>query len=153
MGAVGLVARCNFSIGVVPIWFIIIDGDVDVDSRKQLFVFKVESQFCLQKQYAITLSNDVLIRTIHLVQHAFFVVTFHHLRFFLRWWFYKSASEEMSIMNIETIFDFLMLIGLITLAGLSAIYFYVRSEMKRQKDSLKIVSIRARNLELKKLHR
>lgn len=56
-------------------------------------------------------------------------------------------------MNIETIFDFLMLIGLITLAGLSAIYFYVRSEMKRQKDSLKIVSIRARNLELKKLHR
>lgn len=59
----------------------------------------------------------------------------------------------MSIMNIETIFDFLMLIGLITLAGLSAIYFYVRSEMKRQKDSLKIVSIRARNLELKKLHR
>lgn len=43
-------------------------------------------------------------------------------------------------MKIETTFDFLMLIGLVTLAGLGADYLYVRFEIKRQKKSFYMVA-------------
>lgn len=48
----------------------------------------------------------------------------------------------MSIMNINTLYEFLILVGLVTLVILAVIYIYVRSENKRRKRSLEMIAIR-----------